>query len=176
MTAEAPVSKTDLPAPAYDPLLEFARWYMAQQGMGVPMSPACGTKRVGSFSGLVMYRTGQYQVELWIADPNSELPEHQHPNVDQIQVYLSGQVWPTKNGVEMIDKDSLLELPDGRSNLNGVNMRVKPGDKHGLKVGPLGGAFLNFQRWTDGVTPRSIHLDWIGEPLNAEHAVEIKQR
>jgi hypothetical protein len=173
------VSETRNPEPetrnTYDPLVEFAKWCVAQPGMMVPRSPAFGVTRVGQFSGLVLYRSGQFQAQLWIADPNSEIPDHRHPNVDQIQVYVSGEVYLRKNGVCVITPESLQQLADGTSNANGAGLRVGPADTHGATVGEMGGAFLNFQHWLKG-TPQSGDEDWIGEPLDAEHAIAIGAR
>lgn len=167
------------PAPAqrsgYDPLLEFARWYLAQP-MGIPLSPAAGMTRVGAFSGLVLYRCGQFQAQLWLCDANAEIPDHRHPNVDQIQVYVSGQVYLRKNGVPVILPEELQEQVDGRSNANGVSIRVGPEDTHGATIGPMGGAFVNLQQWRDGIAPTSVETDWIGEPLDVDHAVVIHHR
>lgn len=163
------------PQVGYDPLVEFAKWCVAQPGMLIPRSPAYGMTRVGAFSGLVLYRSGQFQAQLWLCDPGAEIPDHCHPNVDQIQVYVAGEVYLRKNGLPVITPESLQQLPDGTSNANGAGLRVRPTDTHGASIGQMGGAFLNFQHWLKG-TPQSVHLDWIGEPLDLDHAVAIGAR
>jgi hypothetical protein len=160
-----------LEVPKFDQLANFTDWYQ-RQPFAVPMAPAFGVNKVGAFTGLTLFRQGRFQVQLWLCDPNSEIPDHSHPNVDSIQVYVSGQVYLRLNGEVVIKPE------DVREDMNGLNtkaafwMRVGPGDVHGATIGPKGGAFITFQHWLRG-DPESVENDWEGEPIDAEHAQRI---
>ena len=162
------------PLGGYDPLLAFAHWYVRQHGFVVPRSQFDGVSRVGAFSGLVLYRQPPYKVQLWICDPSSEIPDHRHPNVDSLLIYISGQFWLRVNGERVFTPEQIKLDPDGAVNANGTAQRVRPADLHGATIGPKGGAFINIQHWLAG-EPQSVEIDWIGEPLCEEHALRIRK-
>ena len=137
----------------YDPLMAYAYWYKAQP-YAIPRSPFDGVVRVDGFSGLVLHRSGRHQVQLWICDPNTTIPEHSHPNVDSFAMWVSG------------DLQFMVEGGDGKPT---NSFRAKPGVKHSATIGPKGAAFLTFHEFTDG-DPRSVTEDWSGPPLGAQHA------
>jgi hypothetical protein len=157
-----------------DHLFQFFEWYQGRNGFGVPQSPIDGFNRVGAFTGLTLFRNGPYQVQLWMCDPNSEIPEHSHPNVDTIQVYVCGQVYLRLNGKLIIEPERLAEETRHFNVFNGRYIRVGPNDTHGASIGPMGGAFVNFQFFLDG-NPRSVELDWKGDPIDDEHARRIQR-
>ena len=161
--------------PAFDPLVAFANWFAAQPGFGVPQSPFDGVTRVGAFSGLVLYRKAPYQVQLWQCDPNSEIPDHSHPHVDSIQQYLSGEMSLRLNGREVMPMNTVKDDGSGYSTARGAFIRVRPTDNHGATIGPMGACFLTYQHFLDN-NPRSVHMDWEGEPLSDEHAMEIQNQ
>lgn len=158
MTKQASVS------PAFDQLAQFANWFVRDQGFRIPPCIFDGVTKAGKNTGLVLYRDPPYQVQLWICDPNSEIPEHTHPNMDTIIIYLSGEFYVKVNGEPVLTKESLYAMPDGMPSVPGAWLRVGPNDKHSAMIGPKGCAFLNFGRFLDG-KPRSADLDWEGPSL-----------
>jgi len=166
-------------APPRDPLFEFSCQYFSNCS-AIPIPPfKDGVVRVGAFTGITLYRNGPFQVQLWTCDPNSNIPEHSHPGVDVIQVYLWGQIHLTHNGVPVIEEAGMAEFQaDGigysTSMAYGLNLRVHPGQTHGAKIGPMGGAFLTIQMWLDG-EPRSVDTAWEGDHLSADHTARIKE-
>lgn len=152
-------------------LPEFANWLMEQ-----PLSSLRPPKNAvysyvtagGAVHSLVLYRSAPYQAELFFGLPaGSEgfFPEHSHPNVDSIEVMMSGQIGFTLRGRPVNTPDEVAGIaPDGSAMLLGARVRVREGVSHGAKVGPGGGAFLSLQRWRDGVEPTSVGLDWDGPP------------
>lgn len=139
----------------FDPLSAFASWFVKEQGHMMAHCIPDGVSRVGSFSGIVLYRDDRFQVQLWIADPNSRIPEHVHPNMDTILMYLSGEFMLKVNDIVVFNKENTKV---------GAWARIGPNDKHNAEIGPKGVAFLNFGHFLDG-KPRSANEDWIGEPL-----------
>lgn len=157
--------------PVFDELDAFARWYLGTVGP-VPYSPIEAVSKVGPFTGLVLYRDGQFQAQLWICDPNSEIPSHCHPNVDSLQIYVAGQVYLTLNGEQVVKPEDVRETAEGVIARSGFCLRVRPTDYHGAQIGPAGGAFMTIQRWLDG-KPKSVELDWEGDPVDTEHKEKL---
>lgn len=152
-------------------LYHFTRWYISECS-SVPAPPfKDGVVRVGNFTGITVFRKPPYQVQIWTCDPNSVIPEHSHPGVDVMQIYLWGEVHLTHQGVQVVGQDMMGEK-DGQSAAYGATIHVKPGETHGAKIGPMGGAFLTIQKWIDG-EPRSVDTAWDGEALSEDHAKRI---
>lgn len=151
----------------FDPLIGFAEWWQ-KQPFNIPPSLHDGVTILRDFTGLVLYRGGPYQVQLWICKPNAVITEHGHPNIDTIAVYVSGQLHFTLNRDLKVPEQDVFADEQGMSSQIGATFRVKPTDTHGAKVGPLGGAFIVIQHWLDG-KPRSTELNWKGEPLDEGH-------
>lgn len=112
-------------------------------------------------------------MEYWLCDPGIDSGDHSHPSIDQILMYVSGQVYFRLNGEPIIRPEDVFETAFGQSSKHGFHVRVGPGDVHGAATGPQGGAFLAFQNFLDG-NPRSAELDWEGEPIDEEHAAVIR--
>jgi quercetin dioxygenase-like cupin family protein len=145
----------------FDPLVAYANW----ASRNIPVPPLCPLRaitRVGKFSGLTLHRQGRFQSQLWICDPGSEIPNHGHPNVDSIQVYVAGQLDLSVGGQKVMERDT-------QTNARGIFIRIGPGVKHGATIGPEGACFLTFQEWLKG-EPESVETDWDGPALSNEHA------
>lgn len=165
-------------------LADFARWFLAQP-FGVlrpPQVPVsyyelatdAGAKEGAAVTGIVLYRSPPYQVELFsvhATENGASFPEHRHPDVDSIECFLSGDIAFTIAGRRVASDEDLEQLSqDGAHALSGALLRVRSRDWHGARVGPLGGSFLSLQRWRDGVKPTSVALNWIGPPhVSARH-------
>lgn len=160
-----------------DPLLQAADFWLNRQGINVPPSIYEGVVKVGPFMGLTLYRRGQLQVQIWLCPPGSEIPDHSHPNVDQIQIYVCGDMLFRINGkITFQSTDGDASVPVWGSpipNAHGAMGRVNSTDTHGATIGPAGGSFLNIQLWKNGVEPRSVETDWVGDPVDEAHAGRI---
>lgn len=135
-----------------DDLTAFKEWWMARREMNTPRETE--TNFLSRICGVVLYREDEYQVQLFIAQPNTELDPHIHPNVDSYEVFVGGDiafmcddVWYEQNNLD----DSI---------------RVKPASWHAAKFGAKGGCFISIQRWLNGVQPTSVELDWHDEFKN----------
>lgn len=172
--AAAQESKADTAtAPQMSEVEAFALFYL-RDASGIPAPPfKDGVVRVGNFTGITLFRQGPMQVQMWTCDPNSRIPEHAHPGVDVIQVYLWGQVHLTHNGKLVIKPEMMVESQAGLSSAYGAAIHVRPGDTHGAQIGPMGGAFLTIQHWLDG-KPRSVETAWEGEYLSIDHEQRVR--
>lgn len=150
----------------FDDLTAFATWFLSQPfGALTPPARDC----VFTFDVLrsyVLYRKGQYQVELFTVGENDELilpGEHRHPDVDSFETHLSGKIYFTLNGVR-VSTDEQSEAIDsgGSSFLCGKLLRILPTSYHGAYIAKGGGAFLSIQKWLKNVPPTSVGLNWEG--------------
>jgi len=126
-----------------DDLEEFLEWWLEHKPTCPPI-----TKPIiyeGDTRGVVLYRQGHFQVELFIVKPNVEIVQHIHPNVDSFEVHLAGDINFYCNGTLFND---------------GKPVRVKPESWHGGFFGPQGGSFLSVQKWLNGVEPTFVGDDW----------------
>lgn len=159
---------TDAPL---DRLTKFANWWMASRPLKPPLEGA--HSRVGANSGLVLYRDAPFQVQIFICDPNSDITDHVHPDVDSIQVYIAGDMWFRKNGAPLVLPEHVVDRGDGVSQLTGIMHRVLPTDLHGAAIGPRGGTFITIQEWLNGVAPTGVHLNWDGPALSEAHGADL---
>lgn len=150
---------------------EYARWFF-EQPMTMLRPPARDAVRHfvdagGEVRSVVLHRHGQFQTELLSVIPrpgNAGLPEHRHPNVDTVEVFLAGEFGFTKNG-RLVNRGGRVSPigADGVAQLCGLQVRVRPQDLHGAApLGEGGWVFLSLQHWLNGVPPSSVGLDWAG--------------
>jgi hypothetical protein len=149
-----------------DHLEQFAHWFHQQHGSLV--CPFEAVSFVGDFAQLVVSRHGQYQIQLGLAKPHAEIPDHNHPDVDTILVYLTGEIYFRLDGNYAWEWGTVSKLENGLASHRGRTLRVLPGQSHGASFGPAGGAFLSIQYWIDK-EPRSVELNWVGPPLSEDH-------
>ena len=119
---------------------------MATRELNTPLTDSI--THAGVLSGVVLYRRGQFQVQLFILPPFTEIDLHTHPNVDSYEVFVSGDIDFICDGV-LHNENSL-----------GSSIRVGPNCVHGGKFGYNGGCFLSIQKWLNDVPPTSVGYDW----------------
>lgn len=146
-----------------DELDVFLQWYVREKPLF--MVPSGGLMFVENACGACMFRHNNLQVEMFLVPPNTEIPDHLHPNVDSIEVAVWGAQLRHSGQVVMSFED--MELSRGWA------LRVRPGDWHGGKASPQGACFLSFQRWMNEVPPTSVVNDWSGEVLGEKHLQQI---
>lgn len=133
----------------YDDLTAFMNWWMNLRPINTPTQNALS--HVADTHGVVLYRQGQYQVELFNVKPNSEIPAHIHPNVDSYEVFVGGDIEFMRDGFWYKQEQI------------GANIRVTPNSWHGGKFGERGGCFLSIQKWLNDVEPKFVGDDWTGD-------------
>lgn len=133
-----------------DVLEEFLHWWLQNRVICPPLDNSL--THVKDTYGVVLYRQGPFQVELFNVKPNSEIVPHVHPNVDSFEVFLSGDIHFMCNGEWSYEQK-----------LGESITRVKPDSWHGGLFGPRGGCFLSVQHWLNGVPPTFVGNDWVDE-------------
>lgn len=156
-----------------DRLESFANWYLSsEKGLAVPALKSIHF--MDNLTAVTLYRRDQFQVEMILCKPNSEIPDHVHPNVDSFEMYVSGSIMFRHGGKLLIPKEQADSVNwDGGSEMRGFKIRVKPDDYHGAAFGDSGGCFLSIQHWLSGV-PTTVGHDWKGEVLGPVHEATIK--
>lgn len=139
---------------------EFAEWWMATKPLKPPADNEA-LRYVKGIHGVTLYRDGQFQVQLFIGVPGSFAPKHAHPNIDSIDIVIAGRAGFVSERGEY-DKDKR-------------RIHVLPNEMHVTRAGRDGGAFFTIQKWRHGMTPTSVEMDWIGEPIDADHAQGLNQ-
>jgi quercetin dioxygenase-like cupin family protein len=143
----------------YDDLLAFATWWTNTKKLAPPVENNATSD--SSYTGAVLYRDGQYQVELFTIKPHTKSTPHLHPNVDSYEIFVSGEIDFVINGQEY-------------HCIEGVTVpgltRIYPNYWHTGTTSEKGGSFLSIQKWLNGVEPTSVTLDWADEAGNKQVA------
>jgi hypothetical protein len=120
---------------------------------------------------MVLYREGQFQVELVIVEPDTKIPAHCHDDVESYEVAIGGQLEFFVDGTQ----SGFFREPraDGVSRDLGKFVPVRADAWHGGRSGPQGACFLSVQRWRDGVAPDRVGRNWHGPAMGERHAAEL---
>ena len=136
----------------FDDLFAFASWWMATKALNPPVDNITEDE---NYSGVVLYRDGQYQVELFTIKKEAVGISHVHPNVDSYECYVNGEI-------DFVISGQLYSTKEGDV---GQLTRIHPWDWH-TGDSKVGGSFLSIQKWLNGVSPTSVTLDWTDENGN----------
>lgn len=155
---------------------EFAQWY---RDNGFPLRPPFEDPvYVTDISySYVLFREGQFQVELYLIKPNSGSGEHSHPGVENIIIPLGGDLWPSQAGWTP-DMTDVLKHPSAEGTslqFGSISPKFTPEMTHALSVKERGGAVLSVEKWPDGVKPSSLSIVWEGEPVGEVHSTIIQK-
>lgn len=138
----------------------------------VPAATFAGVSFVGDFAQLVLLRSGNCQAQLCLCKPNSEIPDHGHPNVEQALVYVTGEIDLRLDGKPIYKPEDIFETPQGLCSKRANFTIIAPGQSHGATIGKAGGAFITLQHWLKG-SPSSVEMDWVGENLGDDHEIRV---
>lgn len=142
--------------------------HMMQKSLALFKPLYKGFHSYGSTVGIVLDRQDQFQTELFIVPEGVKLIEfHIHPNVDSIEIPLSGDFTFTTNGVSFDNT----EFPDMLMDKSPA--WVASNDIHGA-VWRSPGAFLSFQYWKNGTPPTSVIQDYLLDENNDKHNNDLK--
>jgi hypothetical protein len=135
--------------------------------------PRDGVTYFGVVLSMVLYRKGQFQVELVITPhEDAQITKHRHPNVDSIEFPLAGD-----GQMFVDDKPIFTELQKKlwkKNKLPGVLISVPHTSWH-FGSGKVASAFLSIQHWLNGITPKnSVGLDWEGSFSSDAHEALVR--
>lgn len=132
----------------FDPLEHFLRWYMSTGKPSWPPKSGPIIYDDGRVIEAILYRSGQFQVQMCTVAGSSELPDHIHPDVDSFEVYVAGDITFRCRG-NFTPQNSGDDI-----------LRIKPDAPHGGSFGDRGGIFLSVQHWLHDVPPDFISRNW----------------
>lgn len=147
-------------------LKEFMEWYFHEDSIRLK-PPQDNILLLDGGTMVVLYREGQFQVEMVTGPPNFQIPEHTHDDVDSYEVCLSGSLELYANGIQA----GFIRTPrsDGISRSFAQFVPISSSCVHGGRAGPEGACFLSIQRWRDGVKPTHVALNWNGKSFGDQH-------
>tara|TARA_R100000541_G_scaffold930_2_gene4771 strand:+ start:1171 stop:1686 length:516 start_codon:yes stop_codon:yes gene_type:complete len=158
-----------------DDLKQFKDWYKKNNTINIPHDKPL--MFIDGIMGITLYRKGQYQVQLFICEPNNIITEHSHPNIDSYEMYLWGMEF-SHLGKPIINKEmSLMERRNkpGEPRWKGFTLRILPGERHDAKSSIHGGAFLSIQKWLNNIKPSHVSEDWDGNILGDKHKDQLRK-
>ena len=130
----------------------FMQWYMDSR---MPILPPWNAQVIASddATAITLFRKGKYQVELYLIHPDIAVPQHSHPGMESVIVYLGGgeQGYRDEFGIS--------------TRWGEITPVLYSGDIHGgreLGVSPKGYAMLTFEKWPDDIEPTSAAILWCG--------------
>lgn len=154
---------------------QFARWFLDSTPVigAVPFHGA--VTMIEDVTAILLYRRDQFQVQLFAVPEGVIIPEHRHPHVDTVQVYVGGNIMFTLNGRHNYPQDELhmLDGPLACASKRGVAMRVRPDQVHGAIVGAGGGVFMAIQHWQGGIKPHCVGADYEGVAMGEKHRAAV---
>ena len=156
-----------------DPLYQFACAYLDRHPIRADMPAEGARSNVGAIEGALLFRDGDFQVQLFSVPPHYIVPAHVHPNVDSIEVYVDGPIKFSHRGAFVFDT---IERPcDGdAASYTWRMLRVLPDDMHGAVVGAAGARFMSIQHWLNGVKPDCVGRDYTGPVVDEAHLRDVR--
>jgi hypothetical protein len=131
--------------------------------------------KIQDVTAILLYRRDQFQVQMFAVPEGTIIPEHTHPNVDSIEVYVGGKIHFSHSGKYVWPKEAVAmkDGPLGVANRRGTQIRVRPNDLHGGVFGAGGGVFLSVQHWLNGVKPHCVAADYTGVTRGDHHLSQV---
>jgi Protein of unknown function (DUF1637). len=158
-----------------DELEKFCAWFLKNVPVvgAVPFHDA--VHKVQDVTSILLYRRDQFQVQMFACPKGTIIPEHRHPNVDTIQVYVGGNIRFSNNGSYVYPESGLFALkgPLGCASKRGQMFRVRPNDVHGGVVGEGGAVFFAVQHWLNAVKPHCVGSDYDGITMGDDHLAQV---
>ena len=75
-----------------DTLETFCTSFLEKMSVIGAVPFAGAVTRIENVTAILLYRRDQFQVQMFAVPENTIVPEHTHPNVDSIEVYVGGNI------------------------------------------------------------------------------------
>ncbi|NOT15736.1 MAG: hypothetical protein HOP21_09230 [Methylotenera sp.] len=158
-----------------DELEKFAQYFLSKVNVLAAVPFAGAVSYIEDVTSVLMFRQGQFQVQMFIVPEGTVIPEHIHPNVDSMEVYMGGNIKFSHSGKFVSLAENISAQPGslGIAKLRGMTIRVKPNDLHGGVFGAGGGVFLSIQHWLNNIAPHCVARDYSGLSMGADHTAKV---
>lgn len=150
--------KNNFILPHFDKLKDFVVWYL-KNGKPILIPDNFEVFQTDDATACCLFRSGRYQVEMYLVHPDPLIPPHEHPQVENIEIPSGGWAGITESNLE-----SYLQV-DGQE--HGESFK-KRGESHGFMI-------MSFQRWADGLEITTIGSRWKGHTVGKKHEALIKR-
>jgi len=140
--------------PEWETVEEFCRWWNSENR---PIAPPEEMVHLSDdATSFCLFRSGQFQVELYLIHPCPNLPIHGHPDVDVIKMRLD--CWDVDED-RQLQRTQFKEASDTlfTGETHGVGVNFKGRDTQGSGFG-----LLAFQKWKEGLVPTTVAARWKG--------------
>lgn len=154
-------------------LEQFAEWFL-KTGILARVPHDAPAHMLDGVTAVTLYRRAPFQVQMFVVPPSHIIPEHTHPNVDSIEVYVGGDIRFSRAGKFLTDEQNHESTSSGVSLLRGFQVRVRPDDLHGGAFGTQGGVFYSIQQWLNGVAPTCVASDYVGVVMGPQHLAAVR--
>jgi len=130
-----------------DDLEEFMEWWMFHKSIKPPTDALFFVPGICS---IVLYRKGQFQVELFLAYPEQSVHRHKHPLTESYQITLAGDLSAMVNMTQVTEADHYY-----------MATMLLPSDRwHKAATGKRGAAYLSIQKWLHNTPPTFLANSW----------------
>ena len=166
-TFVAPNPLEGVNVPVWESVNDFCEWWIA---VGCPIAPPAETVHLSDdATSIALFRSGQFQVELYLIHPNPNLPIHEHPDVEVIKMRLD--CFDTCDGVvkKTTSNPSSPTLVQGVSHGGGENFKAGTGAENS------GFGLLAFEKWREGLTPTTVAARWKGRTVGPKQEALIRK-
>jgi hypothetical protein len=152
--------------PEWKNVYQFAKWWCDN---GSPLAPPSETVNLSddatSFS---LFRSGQFQVELYLIHPTPNLPIHGHPDVEVIKMRLDTYMTLKGKALKVSQEQASTTLYQGETHGAGKNFKEQGGLDTGFGL-------LAFQKWKEGLTPTTVAARWKGKTVGPKQEALIRK-
>lgn len=144
--------------PNFDKLADFVEWYF-KNGKPMLVPDDFEVFLTDDATSSCLFRSGRYQVELYLIHPNPLVPPHEHPGVENIEI--SSNCWATLTPLEI---PAFLQV---EGQVHGDSFKER-GAKTGFMI-------MSFQRWDDNLKMSTIGSRWKGHTAGEKHEALIRR-
>lgn len=156
----------DVQLPKWETVREFAKWWV---DTGCPLAPPdCTVNLSDDATSMALFRSGQFQVELYLIHPSPNLPVHGHPDVEVIKMRMDTFLTHGDRVVKTSQQEASGTLYQGQTHGAGVNFKEMEGLNTGFGL-------LAFQKWKDGLTPTTVAARWKGKTVGPKQEDLIRK-
>ena len=157
-------------------LTEFVKAF-CERPFGSLLPPFHCAENVDGVAKYILFREPPFQVELITFWPGGfAVPEHRHPNVDTIQVLLSGDLRFMVDGKTAPWKalDDRLVCKPGFEILKRT-VAIRANQSHSAESQRTGATWLSFENWVGTEEIHTTVEDWDGQAFGPKHYHLIKK-
>jgi hypothetical protein len=143
-------------APEFCTVVDFYRWYV-QNKCPVMLSLMDNVFLSDDATAVRLFRSGRFQVEMYLIHPSPIIPAHEHPGVDNIEL----------QSLTFHSSEELAYAVQTDGKAHGGSFVRRAEDR--------GFALFSVQHWRDGIEMSTIGARWKGHTAGPKHEALIRR-